>query len=149
MSARGLYRGYWSGGKRAGQVRRLHIIREGGPKGWAPGKQTMCGQGAWDVTHSDAVILDPLPDRPPDGLAWCPKCIGHLAERLGLLEEIGSSLAAYDCSLDGSVKRHPTLLAAILAAALGAPLGYRVAVVLAERRRVLDEAAAAVSKVRP
>ena len=48
MSTRGLYRGYWSGGKRAGQVRRLHIIREDGPKGWAPGKQTMCGQGAWD-----------------------------------------------------------------------------------------------------
>ena len=67
MSARGLYRGYWSGGKRAGQVRRLHIVREDGPKGWAPGKQTMCGQGAWDVTHSDAVILDPLPDRPPEG----------------------------------------------------------------------------------
>ena len=45
--------------------------------------------------------------------------------------------------------RHPVLFAAILAAAVGAPLGYRVAVVLAERRRVLDEAAAAVSKVRP
>lgn len=102
MNARGLYRGYWSGGKRAGQVRRLHIIREDGPKGWAPGKQTMCGQGAWDVTHSDAVILDPLPDRPPEGLAWCPKCVGHLAERLGLLEEIGSSLAAYDSGLVAS-----------------------------------------------
>ena len=102
VSTRGLYRGYWSGGKRAGQVRRLHIIREDGPKGWAPGKQTMCGQGAWDVTHSDAVILDPLPDRPPEGLAWCPKCIGHLAERLGLLEEIGSSLAAYDSGLVAS-----------------------------------------------
>ena len=93
--ARALYRGYWSGGKRAGQVRRLHIIREDGPAGWEPGKQTMCGQAAWNCTHSEAVILDPLPDRPPEGLAWCPKCVGHLAERLGLLEEIGSSLAAY------------------------------------------------------
>ena len=80
----------------------LHIIREDGPKGWAPGKQTMCGQAAWDCRNSGAVILDPLPDRPPEGLAWCPKCIGHLAERLGLLEEIGSSLAAYDSGLVAS-----------------------------------------------
>ena len=103
MNARGLYRGYWSGGKRAGQVRRLHVVREDGPKGWAPGKQTMCGQAAWDCRNSGTVILDPLPDRPPEGLAWCPKCIGHLAERLGLLEEIGSSLAAYGLHLTEAV----------------------------------------------
>jgi hypothetical protein len=95
MIARGLYRGYYAGGKRAGQVRRLHVIREEGPKGWEPGKQVLCGQHAWAVRNSDPVILDPLPDRPPEGLAWCPKCVGLLAENLGLLEEIASSLAAY------------------------------------------------------
>jgi hypothetical protein len=100
---RAVYRGYWTGGKRAGQVRRLHVIREDGPRGWPPGTQTLCGQGTWGVQHSDAVILDPLPDRPPEGLAWCPKCVGHLAEKLGLLTEVGSSLAAYGLSLTGEL----------------------------------------------
>jgi hypothetical protein len=100
---RAVHRGYWTGGKRAGQVRRPHVIRENGPKGWEPGTQTLCGQGAWGVQHSDAVILDPAPDRPPEGLAWCPKCIGHLAERLGLLDEVAASLTAYDPSLPAGV----------------------------------------------
>lgn len=99
MTSRALYRGYWSGGKRAGQVRRLHIIREDGPKGWEPGKQVLCGQHAWSVRNSDPVILDPMPVRPPEGLEWCPKCVGLLAERLGLLGEIAASLAAYNPSL--------------------------------------------------
>lgn len=94
--ARALARGYWTGRKRAGQVRRLHVIREDGPKGWEPGKQTMCGQAAWNCQNSDAVIFDPMPDRPPEGLSWCPACVGHLAERLGLLGEVASSLAAYE-----------------------------------------------------
>jgi hypothetical protein len=103
VTARGLYRGYWSGGKRAGQVRRLHIIREDGPKGWEPGKQVLCGQAAWPCRNSKPVILDPLPDRPPEGLEWCPKCIGLLAERLGLLQEVASSLAAYGLFLTGEL----------------------------------------------
>ena len=96
---RAMYRGYWSGGKRAGQVRRLHIIREDGPAGWPPGKQTMCGQAAWKCQNSDPEIITPLPSRPPDGLAWCPACIGRQAEVLGLLDEIAASVAAYDPEL--------------------------------------------------
>jgi len=98
--ARGVYRGYYTGSKRAGQVRRVHIIRENGPAGWEAGEQTECGQHAWTVQHSEPVIIDPLPDQPPEGLTWCPKCIGLLAERLGVLGRVASDLAAYGSFLD-------------------------------------------------
>jgi hypothetical protein len=97
--ARAMYCGYWTGHKRAGQVRRLHIIRESGPRGCPDGSQALCGQSAGQHRNSGPVIIDPLPARPPEGLLWCPKCIGHLAERLGLLDEIAASLAAYGPSL--------------------------------------------------
>jgi hypothetical protein len=42
---RAAYRGYVSGGKRAGQVRRLHVIREHGP-GDRVAKVFMCGAPA-------------------------------------------------------------------------------------------------------
>jgi hypothetical protein len=97
-AARAVYRGYVSNGRRAGQVRRLHVVRDEGPAGWESGKQTMCGQHAWDVTRSESVVI-PLPCRPPDGLTWCPKCIGLLAERYGLLDEVAASVTAYDPEL--------------------------------------------------
>ncbi len=97
--AAAFYRGYWSGGKRAGQVQRFHIIREDGTRSIPPGHQALCGQGAWPASHSDPVIADPLPDKPPEGLTWCPKCVGLLADRLGLLDVIASSLAAYGLHL--------------------------------------------------
>jgi hypothetical protein len=89
---RAAYRGYWTGGKRAGQVRRLHIIREHGP-GDRVAKEFMCGAPAWDCTHSDVVISDQLPVKPPEGLAWCPHCIGRAAEAAGLLGGFGEQLA--------------------------------------------------------
>jgi hypothetical protein len=118
MTARAMYRGYHSGsGKRAGQVRRLHVIREHGPAGWEPGKQTLCGQHAWACRHSDPVIISPLPDRAPDGLAWCPKCIGLLAELLGLLGEIAASLAACGSFLDVAIEARHDLQRAVRAGA--------------------------------
>lgn len=96
---RAVYHDYVAGARRGGQVRRLHIIREHGPAGWDPGKQTLCGQHAWAVTRSDPVIIDPAPARPPEGLRWCPKCIGHLAEVLGLLDDIAGEVTAYDPGL--------------------------------------------------
>jgi len=51
------------------------------------------------------VIIEPPTDRPPEGLSWCPKCIGHLAEVLGLFDEIAASLAAYDPSLTARATR--------------------------------------------
>lgn len=98
-AARAVYRGYVTEGKRAGRVRRLHVIRDDGPKGWEPGKQTMCGQHAWDVTRSDTRVIDPMPHRPPEGLTWCPSCIGRLAERYGLLNEIAGEVVSYDPGL--------------------------------------------------
>jgi hypothetical protein len=95
---RAIYRGYYAGGKRAGQVKRLHIVREDGPRG-VVAKYTLCGQAAWDCRNSDAVVLSPMPARPPEGLAWCPACVGKQAELLGLLDEIAASVAAYDPEL--------------------------------------------------
>jgi len=83
-------RGYVaSTGRRAGQVRRVHVIREEGPRGWdnsESGNQTMCGQHAWSVTDSPAIIRD-TPHELPEGLTWCPKCVGATAERLGRIHE--------------------------------------------------------------
>ena len=104
QAARAVYRSYYEGSKRAGQVRRLHVIRDK-PVGehWVRARpaerlETWCGQGAGTHQHSEPVT-GPLPLRPPRGLAWCPKCIGHLAEWYGLLDEVAASLAAYDPGL--------------------------------------------------
>ena len=85
--------GYYDGRPRAGQVHRIHIIREDGPR---PGRQAMCGQHAWKVTNSTPVVIDPMPAEPPDGLTWCPHCIGRLAEVLGVLWQIAGFLARLD-----------------------------------------------------
>ena len=61
--------------------------------------QTWCGQSATQHTNSEPVILDPMPSSPPEGLSWCPACVGHLAGQLGLLDDIAESLAAYDPEL--------------------------------------------------
>jgi hypothetical protein len=77
--------------RRGGQVRRLHIVRDDGPR---PGWQTMCGQHATGTTKAAAVVIDPMPAAPPDGLTWCPTCIGLLTERAGLLDVLAELLAA-------------------------------------------------------
>ena len=88
---RAFYRGYSARtGRRAAQVRRLHIMREDGPM---PGRQGECGTTGWDVTHSPAVLLDPAPQTPPAGLAWCPRCVGLAAARTGLLDQWAAQLA--------------------------------------------------------
>lgn len=89
---RAMYRGYSTrSGRRAGQVRRLHIVREDGK---FPGRQAECGVAGWDVRDSPAVVLDPMPAAPPDGLSWCPACVGKAAERVGLLDQWAAALAA-------------------------------------------------------
>lgn len=97
--ATAFYRGYVDAGRRAGQVKRLHILRNtprrvvraSRPPSYSTG---WCGIHAWDVTGSSAVVLNPMPDRPPAGLEWCPACIGHLADTLGLLDAVAAELAA-------------------------------------------------------
>jgi len=104
-AARAVYRGYVHGGRRAGQVRRLHVIRDtpvahhGDRACWPRAEYTWCGQSAGLHQKSAPQVISPLPDRPPEGLAWCPACIGHLAEYYGLLGEVAASLAAYDPGL--------------------------------------------------
>jgi len=88
---RTLERGYTTG-RRAGQVCRVHVIREVGPGDYR-GKQTMCGQHAWPVTNSEPVIRD-APHPLPDGLSWCPKCIGLAAEELGRLDDVARLIGA-------------------------------------------------------
>jgi len=102
---RAVYRGYRDDGKRSALVTRLHIIRETPvaahrsvyrPFHDRPAEQTWCGQSATRHQHSEPVVIDPMPSSPPEGLKWCPACIGHLAELLGLLDEVGAKLAARD-----------------------------------------------------
>jgi hypothetical protein len=89
---RAFYRGYSAAtGRRASQVRRLHVMREDG--GFA-GRQALCGAPGWGVTHSPAVILDPLPTHPPAGLSWCRSCIGHAADLVGQLDAFARMIAA-------------------------------------------------------
>ncbi|MFD5508961.1 hypothetical protein ACFWIB_14460 [Streptomyces sp. NPDC127051] len=89
---RAFYRGYSAAtGRRAAQVRRLHVMREDG--GFA-GRQGLCGAPGWGVTHSPAVILDPLPTQPPPGLSWCRSCIGHAADLVGQLDAFAHIIAA-------------------------------------------------------
>lgn len=88
---RAFYRGYSAAtGRRAGQVRRLHVMREDGK---FAGRQALCGTAGWGVTQSPAVILDPLPTTPPDGLTWCRSCVGHAADVLGQLDHVARLLA--------------------------------------------------------
>jgi hypothetical protein len=84
-------RGYASStGRRAGQVSRVHVIRDIPPRterGLAAGHQTWCGQTTGRHQNSAAIVRD-APHVLPDGLAWCPHCIGRAAEYLGLLEVV-------------------------------------------------------------
>lgn len=102
-AARAMYRGYFSNGrKQSSLVRRLHVIRDTPVRSnsyrFHPVRPevTWCGQSAGPHRNSEPVILDPIPSRPPEGLTWCPKCVGHLAEHYQLLDEIAASLAAFD-----------------------------------------------------
>jgi hypothetical protein len=45
------------------------------------------------------LILDPMPDIVPRGLAWCPVCIGALAREYDLLDDIAAALAGYEPEL--------------------------------------------------
>jgi hypothetical protein len=88
---RAFYRGYNAAtGRRAKQVRVVHVMREDG--GFA-GKQGLCGAPGWGVTHSPPVILDPMPAETPAGLVWCRSCIGHAAQLVGQLESFARIVA--------------------------------------------------------
>lgn len=90
-------RGYYSGsGRRAGQVTRVHVVREEGPRRWdgdAGHRQTWCGQSAWNGRGSVPLFRE-APHPLPEGLRWCPACIGHLAEQSGRLGEVARLLGA-------------------------------------------------------
>jgi hypothetical protein len=91
VAARAFFRGYPDTGWRSQRVTRLHIIREDGRN---PGRQGLCGTGAGQHQLSNPVILDPMPAVPPAGLAWCPPCVGQLAERAGQIAAVAALLAA-------------------------------------------------------
>lgn len=90
---RAFYRGYVDGTQRAKRVTRLHIFRDipAAPRArWTddrPRAEGWCGIHAWRCKQSTPVILDPLPSRPPEGLRWCPLCVGRLLDQAGLLPE--------------------------------------------------------------
>jgi hypothetical protein len=91
---RAFYRGYHAAtGRRAGQVRRLHVMREDGK---FPGHQALCGAAGWGHTNSPPVIIDPLPTTPPEGLEWCRSCVGHAADLVGALAGFARMIAGLD-----------------------------------------------------
>lgn len=109
--ARAVYRGYWQGGKRSARVTRLHVIRETPvrehrstyrPFHEPAAMRTWCGQSATQHQNSEPVMFDPMPAKPPEGLRWCPACVGHLAEHLGLLDEVAARLVANDAAQEAS-----------------------------------------------
>lgn len=91
-AVRTVERGYFaSTGRRSKRVTRVHVIRETGTRSLAPGSQTLCGTSATRHQNSEPVVRN-VPHPLPEGLAWCPACIGHLAERLGRLGEVARVL---------------------------------------------------------
>lgn len=111
---RAFYRGYHAAtGRRARQVRRLHIVREDGK---FAGRQGLCGAVGWGVTHSPPVILSPMPTEPPAGLSWCRACVGHASDVVGQLDAFARIVAAL-----GSLGDLPQLDETKLAAAIVQP----------------------------
>lgn len=91
---RAFYRGYHAAtGRRAAQVRRLHVMREDGK---FAGKQGLCGAPGWGHTNSPPVLIDPLPANPPEGLSWCRACVGHAADQVGQLNAFARLIAGLD-----------------------------------------------------
>ncbi|MGW7197249.1 hypothetical protein [Streptomyces chryseus] len=89
---RAFHRGYDPTiGRRGPQIRRLHIMRE---LGNFAGRQGLCGAAGWAHRTSNAVIIDPMPTAPPEGLEWCPACVGRAAEELGTLRWFAAALAS-------------------------------------------------------
>ncbi|MET9222409.1 hypothetical protein ABZX65_27095 [Streptomyces sp. NPDC003300] len=89
---RAFYRGYHEAtGRRARQVRRLHVMREDGK---FAGKQALCGAAGWGHTHSPPVVIDPLPVDPPEGLTWCRSRVGYAADQVGQLAAFARLIAA-------------------------------------------------------
>lgn len=98
VRATAFYHGYLSA-----RTTLLHVLRDtpvrryvsphssGADHDWGQG---WCGTSATNSTRSVTVFLDPLPTQPPDGLVWCPTCLGRLAGRLGLLGVVGELLAS-------------------------------------------------------
>jgi len=86
-------RSYVQDGHRAGQVQRVHVVRERGPRGWGDSRprQTMCGQSTGTHRQSEGIIRD-APHDLDEGLSWCPKCVGLLAEQMGRTAEIAALL---------------------------------------------------------
>lgn len=85
------HRGYHAATKRAGQVRLLHILR---PELVNGSPHALCHIHAWDCQQSPRVDLPEFPATPPEGLSWCPRCLGMAAERLGLAQRLASMIQA-------------------------------------------------------
>lgn len=104
---RAFYRGYSAAtGRRAKQVRNLHVLREDGK---FAGKQGLCGTPGWGVTHSPPIIVDPMPTEPPTGLVWCRSCIGHAAHLVGQLESFARIVATAAPEHCGRCRQHRPL----------------------------------------
>ena len=84
-------RSYVQDGARAGQVRRVHVVRETATRSLSAGDLTLCGQGTNTHRQSEGIIRL-APHDLPEGLSWCPTCVGRLAEQLGRTSELAALL---------------------------------------------------------
>ncbi len=79
--------------RRAGQVRRAHLIPPIGafPNRGAP--TAACGQPWWGTAKTGNEPV-PLGGPLPAGITWCPKCLGVTADALGLAHRVAAMIAA-------------------------------------------------------
>lgn len=82
--------------RRAKQITRVHVLNEAPPKGREPGTEALCGTSAGRHTNSRPVIAE-APLHLPEGLTWCPTCIGRLAERKGVTALMAHMLGLTNC----------------------------------------------------
>ncbi len=78
--------------RRAGQVRRAHLIP---PAGAFPGRgapSAACGQPWWGTANAANEPV-PLSGPLPAGITWCPKCLGVTADALGLADRVAGLIA--------------------------------------------------------
>lgn len=85
--------GYYDGHDRAARVTRVHLIPPPGTFPRRGGPSAACGQPWWDVQNAPRTAV-PLDGPLPDGLTWCPKCLGIAAEVLGVADAVGRLVVA-------------------------------------------------------
>lgn len=92
------YSGYYDsatrrGGKPAGQVRRAHLVAPPEEFRRSVRETAFCGTYAHDTTHAPKAVIE-APYTLPEGIVWCPTCIGRAGEALGIIDLLVAAVLA-------------------------------------------------------